>query len=102
MKIIDRFLILRRAFLTAINPDCKSVVITRMSKDGELHKNCIFTDQKIGLDAYLKDAQSMFLDNCETSKKLNKTALLFLKGVQDQWNEDHPNDKVSFIQEVVE
>lgn len=102
MKIKDRWLILRRAILTAFNHDCESVVITRMDKQGNLHKNCIFTDKKIGTDAYLKDAQSTFLDNCDTGKKLNKTALIFLKGIQDKWNQDNPHDKVCFIQEADE
>lgn len=100
MKIKDRFLILRRALLIAFNPSCESVVITRMDKQGNLHKNCIFTDREIGTDAYLRDAQSTFLDNCDTGKKLNKTALIFLKGIQDKWNQDKPHDKVYFIQEV--
>lgn len=100
MKIIDRFLVIRRAFLVAINPDCDSVVITRMDKKGELHKNCIWSNKEIGKDAYLKDLQSMFLDHAKSGDYLNKTSLVFLKNIQEKWNKSHPNDKVYFIQEV--
>lgn len=99
MKVIDRFLVVRRAVLIALNPDCDSVVITRMSKDGRLHKNCIWSDKQIGKEAYLKDLQSMFLDHAKSGQYLNNTALVFLKGVQGKWNDLNPNDSVDFIRE---
>lgn len=70
-----------------------------MDKKGELHKNCIWSDKEIGTDAYMKDLQSMFLKHGKSSSYLNKTSLVFLKGIQDKWNEDNPNDKIYFIKE---
>lgn len=100
MKLIDRFLILRRAFLVALNPNCESVIITRMDKNGDLHKNCIWSEKEVGQDAYLKDLQRMFLDHAKSGSYLNNTALVFLKGIQEKWNNENPNDQVEFIKEV--
>lgn len=99
MKLIDRLLVIRRAVLIALNPDCDSAVITRMGKDGQLHKNCIWSNKDIGKLAYLKDLQSMFLDHAKSGRYLNNTALVFLKGIQDEWNEINPHDPVEFIRE---
>ena len=100
MKIIDRLLVVRRAVIIALTKDCESVVITRMDKKGDLHKNCIWSEKEIGKDAYLKDLQRMFIDHSKSSSYLNNTALVFLKGVQDKWNNNNPNDQVEFIKEV--
>lgn len=76
--------------------------MVRADKNMKLHKNVIFTNHDTGKDAYIKYMQSFFLDNAKSGESLRGTALYFLKGVQDRWNESHPTDRVSFVAESQE
>lgn len=99
MKLIDRLLVIRRAVMIALHPNCSAVIMVRADKDMKMYKNAIFSDSELSKDAYIKYMQSFFLDNAKSGESLHNTALYFLHGVQDVWNKNNSDDKVYFIGE---
>lgn len=99
MKFTDRLLVLRRAFLTVLNPNCEAVLIKRQGKDGKIYKNCIFTDQEKATEFYKQDMLDLFTEKARDGKNLAHLVNVWVQWVQADWNEKHPSDQVSFFAE---
>lgn len=97
MKIIDRLLVIRRAILVGLHPDCRNVIIKRQSKDGKVHTNVIFSDQEDATEFYKGDMIRFFTENSKSSKSLKHNVAVWANWVQEDWNKSHPKDPVEFF-----
>ncbi|MCK4081337.1 MULTISPECIES: hypothetical protein [Acinetobacter] len=102
MKLIDRFLVFRRAILVALNPNCKAVLIKRQGKDGKIYKNCIFSDRETATDFYKQDMLDLFTEKARNGKNLKHLVNVWVQWVQEDWNKKNPNDSVNFFAEDAE
>lgn len=99
MKIIDRFLVVRRAVIIALSKDIDAVLIKQLDSKGNTKKNCIFSNYEKAKDFYTKDMINFFTDNAKTAAKLEHFVNVFIQWVELDWNKKHPKDTVSFFKE---
>ena len=101
MKLIDRFLIIRRAIIIAFSKDVDAVLIKQIDSKGNTKKNCIFSDYSKAKDFYTKDMINFFTDNAKSAEKLKHFVNVFIQWVEGDWNKKNPKDTVSFFEDEV-
>ena len=97
MRLYDRYLIIRRAVLIALNPNVDGVFFKRLGKDGKVYKNLVWSNKKKAADFYLRDMLDLFVEKSEDSEQLRTTVLNFIIKVQDDWNKEHPDDQIELV-----
>ena len=97
MRLYDRYLIIRRAVLIALNPNVDGVFFKRLGKDEKVYKNLVWSNKKKAADFYLRDMLDLFVEKSEDSEQLRTTVLNFIIKVQDDWNKEHPDDQIELV-----
>lgn len=97
MRLYDRYLIIRRAVLIALNPNVDGVFFKRLGKDGKVYKNLVWSNKKKAADFYLRDMLDLFVEKSKDSEQLRTTVLNFIIKVQDDWNKEHPDDQIELV-----
>ena len=97
MRLHDRYLIIRRAALIALNPNVDGVFFKRLGKDGKVYKNLVLSNKKKAADFYLRDMLDLFVEKSKDSEQLRTTVLKFIIKVQDDWNKEHPDDQIELV-----
>ena len=97
MKLTDRFLVIRRAVLVACNPNTEAVKILYTNDAGEVNANIIGTSMDKMKSLYVQSMINTFINNTDTSVSLHKRCTIFVKSIQDEWNEKHPDDQVNIV-----
>lgn len=100
MKLHDRWLVVRRAVLTALNPKLEVLTIKYMNKDGEILTRYIHSDHDLARQMHLEEMCNAFTKHAKSADSLRNTVMNFALEVQDRWNAEHPDDLLELIKQV--
>lgn len=104
MGFKDRLLLVKRAVLLALNPRTAVVGVNYQEVVGTLGggdqilkgvKRVIFTNEDVAFNFYLNCMVKTFTGHAKSGGKLVGTLVNFIEQVQDGWNTENPDDKVS-------
>jgi len=91
MKLHDRWLVVRRAVLTALNPKLEVPTIKYMNKDGEILTRYIHSDHDLARQMHLEEMCRSFTNHAKNADSLRNMVVNFALEVQNRWNKNHPN-----------
>lgn len=97
MKVSDRFLVVKRAVLTALNPNLTVLHIKMMNRKGGVISRYIHSDEERARNLFLADMQDMFVKHAKSAKGLENMLVNFADGIQDRWNAEHPDDLLQVV-----
>lgn len=100
MKLKDRYLVIRRALIVALNPKTECVLIKIREKSGHTYSRTIFTDKDKAKEFFTNDAMDMWKQGATSADQLAKRVTGFAKMIQDKWNAEHPEDQANFVKEI--
>ncbi|WP_111884022.1 hypothetical protein [Acinetobacter sp. CFCC 11171] len=99
MNLKDRYLIIRRALIIALNPKTECVLIKVGEKSGHAYSRTIFTNKEKATEFFTNDAMDTWKQGATNAEQLAKRVTGFAKMIQDEWNVEHPEDKANFVNE---
>lgn len=102
MKVIDRIRVIKRAVLTAFNPNLEVLNIVYVDKTGKLFSRYIHSDRDKAKKLFLRNLHHMFVTGAKNSDGLQIMLINFVDGIQTEWNEKHPDDQMNVIKRTDE
>lgn len=97
MKLHDRWLVVRRAVLTALNTKLEVLTIKYMNKDGEILTRYIHSGHDLACQMHLEEMCNAFTKHAKSAESLENTIKYFALEVQNRWNKNHPNNLVKIV-----
>ena len=99
MKLRDRYLVIRRALIVALNPKTECVLIKVGEKSGYAYSRAIYTNRDKAKELFTADAMDIWAQGATSADQLARRVTGFAKMIQDKWNAEHIEDKANFVNE---